>query len=364
MSSDPTALPAPEHLEERRQAQVRKRFVWRIASVVLMVALYVNLFGGLFGGIALRLPAVTILALLLVLPALPVLGLVFGARIAHREAREGFTAVRDCMEKPVPSRWRQLGRPLMALVCGLGVYITMQNSGNLALALVLLVSAIGTPWVRRRLSPEMPTWAVGTIATWLALGAVWCVALVPWVGRDRALWVGILWILFAPFGLPAWLLREPIRRLAAYDGLPGRLGRAWLHFLPSPQRARHHRETGDDEAARALLTRQLDGMVPRASWLDLTVELATVLDPDDTRKTTLYCAAAHMDPTDARPFLVLARLQRDEDPERALAYARFAEANASRTMLGSVEDEIVALRTELETRACDEHAQVASRSMR
>jgi hypothetical protein len=340
-------LPDPDQLESTRQTEVAHAFGARVANVLMIAALYVNITGVVIGATLSQLTNAGLIVSVLLGALLPVIGLIGVQWVRLRRARQAAHRARDLLqitpfgEAPGRIAW------LAIIVAGLGgAFLPVPNAW---VACALLALAVLGPLVRRRRAPETPTWVLGLLGGWVAVAALLAVVMVPVTGPKYAGALALTWLICAPFGFPAALLRGPLTGLMSRTDALGGLARAVAPLLPPAQGASALRESGDPNAALSRLKPALAGdqrVIPLGECLLEAAACLTAIG--DPRAVPILGCAAHVLPADPRPFVGLARALAVTDPDRALAYARFAEANAARaSFLGGADDARV-LREQLE----------------
>ena len=337
--------PDPDELIAMRQRWVTERLVHRVAVVALYVVILVNLVAAVLVTIEYSLPQAASFAWMSLLVGLPTAGLFASVWRAGKTSRSALAAVRKELGLSGVSVARMLWPVLLIAI---PFALSPRSADNTTLAILLVaLGAIGAI-VRRRNDPSMPLWGQIFVGSWIALGGVWVVALVPAFGAFAALQIGVAWISLAPFGMPLLLARNLVVRLAERGDRLGKLAKLWAIFLPPAQAARVRRIEGAPSEALALLQSKLALSLRGATLGEALTETGeALLDLGDPRAVGLFSAAARVIPGDPRPFVGLARSLRSSSPERALAYARFAESNAERR-IASVDPSVPALRREIE----------------
>jgi hypothetical protein len=180
-----------------------------------------------------------------------------------------------------------------------------------------------TPWQRS-----------GSMAAWNLAGGWMGVCAWPQLGPSGALLVSVGWMALSPFLWPTLMLRDLVARLAERDGVVGGLARAWTVFLPAPQAARVCRRRGDPAAAMGILRAALAQPMQGRRLQETLLEAGELLlELEDPRAARLFASAVWLGPTESRPLFGLARALREESPEQAQAYVRFAQENAARALV-------------------------------
>ncbi|MCB9677127.1 MAG: hypothetical protein H6737_18565 [Alphaproteobacteria bacterium] len=339
-------LPDPEALETVRQEHVRERFVHRVGVMALTVVLYVNLTGGAIGGVLYGFGPLSSVLIGAALAGLPLVGLLALNRRAQRHERAARETIAWLLGSRVESGWpTRLATLSASVLVGLGVVLALRYDMARAGSLAFVGFGIVAPFLRKRNTPEIPTWAMAVMGAWIAGGGLF-VLLMPTarVGFN----VATVWLIVAPFGLPLFLLRNRLVEWAGQEGSLGNVARVLAAFLPTAQTARLRREAGDVDGSLAAMQAQFTRPLARQLLFDAVLEVSeTLLALGDPRALPAFAALARIAPSDPRPFTGLARVLRSEDPERALAYARFAEENAARTLSGG-DAAVTALRESIE----------------
>lgn len=314
--------PAVDRLEPDRRAMVRSRFVYRAWLWASFVGVYVNLFVGMAAMIYTQTSWLPAWGLMAGFALLPLSGIYIANRAKSRLVRSVGDQVRSRLG--VKRRSGQGGAFVLVVVAFVAGAVSLSN---IALGWVLVGLALLGPWIRRRTDPTTPTWVLVFSSGWFLVGGVGTLA---WEASHPGTgpWTTIAWMALFPGGLPARMVRRPLRAAMGRDDGLGRLARRLGDLLPAADRARAARIEGADERSRELLVRRFEGVLTTEGMGEALLELSEVTTDLDERRGWL-AASARLLPDHPQPFAGLASLAEGSD---ALAYATFAELNATRAV--------------------------------
>lgn len=324
-------LPDPAVLEEARQHEVRRLWLYRAGTAAVAVAFYVNLMIGLFGtalaAVSQQLWWVWAALASAVLVALPVIGFFALQAWRERQVAESHQALMELLQMEKPSRLAQVAFLLALTGLGGGLAGGLANyDAVLAWSLIVALQLTGIPFRFWRLGPSWG-WAAHLVL-WVA-GSIALVQLShPWVGDDGVMWIALVTIFASPTMVVNLTLAKWVK--AAAVATPGQ---GWGRL--EPLLAFHHLaevmlERGTAEELEPWM-RRIVALRPR--FERTFVLLGRVLRArHDPVERDYWVLGATMMPASAEVFARLAEVV--DDPELALAYARFAEANAHRRPTG------------------------------
>jgi hypothetical protein len=208
-----------------------------------------------------------------------------------------------------------------------------------------LVLALYSPWGRWRNDPHVQRWVLAFMSLWMVLAAGLLFGLEGVLGTEQTFWVGVVWMMGFPGGLPAVMLRRPITAALDREDVLGRMARAFSPLLPAPQRAAAARIGGQEDQARAMVVERFKGFQSTQLMGEGLLELATLEDDPEARQAWLAGAMLLL-ADHPEPFAAMARELRDTGDREALGFAEFAENNATRALTFDA-DTYAALRLEL-----------------
>lgn len=337
--------PAVDGLEEARRAALRERFVYRVWMIGLVVVLYVNLVGAaLFMAFSNASGWVTA-AVMLAAGTLPLIGLYVGNRRKSQTVRQVGEAVRSRLGV----ERRRVPVQLFAGVVGGLAAMPVVAAGARGWGWLFLALAVLAPFGRWARDRTTPRWLLGFSTVWMLAGSALLFGLVGWVGDAEALWAAVAWVTLFPFGVPVALTARRMEEWVLREDAVGAWARWASAGFPVRIRAAAARVDGRLEEARALLVEGFKATQPTTAMGRNLLELAAC-EPDEAARRGWLAGAARLLPDHPGPFAGLARGYADEDLERAVGYAVFAESNAVRAVM--IDDgPYVRLRASLEERA-------------
>lgn len=334
-------LPDPATLHDERRREMLERTALVVVRGIVWGSLPVGLAAILAGATWLGWSPTVVVSAVVAQNLCSSTVLFAAKRWRHRRARAAAPAVRALLGVSTPSAGRRLAVALL-LVAGLaavsvvGKVAGLNRVPNGALALLFATVALVVPGVRRWREPRTPRWVLWLVAGWMLAAAGVVVGAAPLVGEAPARSAGWLLTLLAPFGPLGLALRRPLASLLPREDAWGRAARAIAPLSWPAARAQGARLTNGPGQALEGLRDTLGRHVGDGDWPDLLHEVAACLAAlGDPRAEAVHRWAAHLAPDDPRPFLALARRFADDDPVRALAYARFAEDCQARALTGT-----------------------------